>query len=585
MTYLCDGCGYSTEGTSYPLVCPFCGNRYEVSTGVEKSLVEGETLLAEKKNKKAAASYLRAAEGGSVEGAYRYAVFLERGVGTRRDPVGARTYYEYAADRGHSAAAGALARLLMAKGDSRSLRDGIFYLWVAAELGDATSAYLYADHAGENTLYYLTYAALRGNRDAALRAAELLYTRGNREDFPTVKGFLSIAGTLSVKLPLVVAKLAFVAATEPVLPSRNAGSVCYLVGNEAEQRKKYYLALLFYGYAIRENYLPAAVRIGDFFSAGHGVPQSAAVAGKWYLSAAEAGNLSAMVALGEMFRAGKGVEQNDKKALTLFTRCASLGNPKAQFLAAEMHFSGIGTERNLPLALSLYEQSAEQGYGPAIEAKARLSEAVSEMYNKGIAAFREKNYEEAIRVYNIAAELGHSGAIANLGFCYQNGIGCTRNLKKAIAYYRRAAMYGKESARYNLGLCYMNNEGVRFDPAMAEQLLIGSGSPDAPQLVATMKAKKEKKKARALYKTAAILYRKGKADDALRAYMLSAGMGCAHAMAVIGCHYEFSIGVPRSIDTARRWYVKSGLSLSAIDRLKRGFLRITLAVQQGKFVK
>ncbi len=584
MTYLCDGCGYSTEGTSYPLVCPFCGNRYDISIGVEKNLTEGEAFLLEKKNKKAASAYLRAAEGGSVEGAFRYAAFLERGIGTRRDPVGARAYYEYAADRGHAAAAGALARLLLMKEDSRSQRDGVFYLSIAAELGDATAACMYADYAGENALYYLTYAALRGNREAALRAAELLYTAGRREDLPTVKGFLSIASSLAVRLPLAVAKTAFVTAKEPTLPSRNTGAICYLAGSEAEQRKKYYLALLFYGYAMRENYLPAAVRIGDFFASGHGVPQSAAVAGKWYLSAAEAGNLGAMVSLGEMFRAGRGVEQNDKKALTLFSRCASLGNAKAQFLAAEMHFSGIGTERNLPLALSLYEQSAEQNYGPAIEAKERLAAAVSEMYNSGLAAFREKQYEEAVRLYNIAAELGHGGALANLGFCYQNGVGTKRNLKKAVACYRRAAMYGKDSARYNLGLCYMNNEGVRFDPRLAEQLLLGSGSADAPQLVAAMKARKEKKKARDLYKTAAILYRKGKADDALRAYILSAGMGCPHAMAMIGCHYEFSIGVPRSIETARRWYVKSGLSLAAIDRLKRGFLRVTLAVQQGKTI-
>ena len=45
-----------------------------------------------------------------------------------------------------------------------------------------------------------------------------------------------------------------------------------------------------------------------------------------------------------------------------------------------------------------------------------------------------------------------------LGYYYEKGIGCTKDLVKARQYYELAAMHGDVKAKYNIGLFYFNNK-------------------------------------------------------------------------------------------------------------------------------
>lgn len=49
---------------------------------------------------------------------------------------------------------------------------------------------------------------------------------------------------------------------------------------------------------------------------------------------------------------------------------------------------------------------------------------------------------------------GNSIAQCNLGYCYQNGIGCTTNSKKAFEWYQKSAANGNNDGQNNLGNCY-----------------------------------------------------------------------------------------------------------------------------------
>jgi TPR repeat protein len=61
-----------------------------------------------------------------------------------------------------------------------------------------------------------------------------------------------------------------------------------------------------------------------------------------------------------------------------------------------------------------------------------------------------KDYAKALDLYNRAIDLGHSGAINNLGFMYHRGQGIPRDFDKAIGLYRQAINLNNSTAMHNL---------------------------------------------------------------------------------------------------------------------------------------
>ncbi len=580
----CQNCTWETALPPSVPLCPFCGTPYPASEAAESALLIADTARLSHNEKEIAESYRTAADRGSIKAAYEYATMAETGTGMRRNPTDAVTYYTRAASGGNAAAAAALGRILLRDYGKEKSDKALFWLLFATAEGDKDAPYTIAEHyENEDPMYYLTVAAHRKNHKAAVAAARRLDKAGDK-DKKKIRGYLALAEKEALTVPFL--SLKYIAATPelPPVPRGDTISDYLRIGDMASKEKEDYIALTYYAKAAREGSGVAAVRIGNFYATGRSVPKSLSAAGKWYLEAADAGDNDAMVSLGEMFLAGNGIERDVKKALTLFCRCAAVGNAKAEFLAAELYFEGAeeGITRDIPLALSLYEKSAEKGYAPAMDKRSRIFAAVAAVYQTGNDLYKEGRYEEAVKKFTLAAEMGHGAAVSNLGYCYQHGLGCKKNLKTAMALYRRAIMDGKPVARYNLGLCYLQNNGVRFDPRRAEELLYGSGMPDAEALIAEMRARKKKKEANRLYSMGCVLLRKGESMDALRAFTAAAAAGSQKASVLIGCHYEFGTVTSVDMAAARRWYQKSGLSLKSIDRLKRGFLKSCIAASNLK---
>jgi len=152
-------------------------------------------------------------------------------------------------------------------------------------------------------------------------------------------------------------------------------------------------------------------------------------------------------------------------------------------------------------------------------------------YEKGIIAYKRRDYKKAIKYFLKFADSGigkkiSSSAQGYLGYMYENGLGVDKDCVQAIFWYRKAAGLLNPFGQYRLGWMYDIGCGVEKD-----------------------------------YNQAVELYRK------------AAGQGFAPAQYNMGSMYEHGLGVQKNIQRAKVWYQKASdqnytLAKDALDRLK-----------------
>lgn len=115
---------------------------------------------------------------------------------------------------------------------------------------------------------------------------------------------------------------------------------------------------------------------------------------------------------------------------------------------------------------------------PTVYAEAHY--AVAKLYWQGQGVPRDyyKAYDWLVR----AAELGHAGAQAKLGYMYTDGVAVAQDYNQAREWYEKAAKAGDVDGLYNLGIFYLYGWGVEPDRVMAKQYLAAAsalGDPDS----------------------------------------------------------------------------------------------------------
>ncbi|MEA3352529.1 MAG: NifU family protein [Campylobacterota bacterium] len=78
-------------------------------------------------------------------------------------------------------------------------------------------------------------------------------------------------------------------------------------------------------------------------------------------------------------------------------------------------------------------------------------------------AYRAKDYDTALSIWNKEAELKNDQAMANLGLMYLKGEGVDKDFKKAQEWFEKGSSYGNDSANYNLALMYQGAIGIEED--------------------------------------------------------------------------------------------------------------------------
>ncbi|MBF0170479.1 MAG: sel1 repeat family protein [Nitrospinae bacterium] len=101
-------------------------------------------------------------------------------------------------------------------------------------------------------------------------------------------------------------------------------------------------------------------------------PPDPAEAMRWYLAAANGGNLQAAFEVATHYQQGRGVVVDAAEAFRWYSRLAEQGHAGAQYLLGMMYANGEGTPVNRAEALRLLRLAAATGHAQAIEAVARF---------------------------------------------------------------------------------------------------------------------------------------------------------------------------------------------------------------------
>ncbi len=568
----CKNCGSEWQCAGNVVKCPFCAQDCTLPFAeIEALWSEAEAIPAASVKEKTEA-YRRAAEYGYAPAQFALGMCYEDGTGVPRSPSYAVAYYRYSAEQGNAEAAYRLAMLLRKKYMGTPEVDrAYFWLRVAAELGVAAARRVLGDcyATGEGipanplrAAYWYTQACDGGDFLAAYQLAEMYHNgTGVRQNSAYEKYYAEIAynGGIRAADKMIERLGGHVFSEVPArIEIKNRNEDRFELGYRAFGEGKYDVAALMYSLAARDGYAHAQNNLGVCFEKGQGVQQDEHAALLWYRYAAEGGYPMAWVNLGDCYRYGRGTEPDEKQAFACYLRAAEGGLARAQCQVANCYFEGKMTERDITEAMKWYEKAALQGYGEAVERINTIRAGRTEVYNNGVAAYEAGDYEKAVEYYSIAAACGHRGAQCNLGFCYQNGLGCEADVRTAVRYYRMAAEQDSGVAELNLALCYLHGTGgLPYSYRLADEYLRRAqkhGVEQAKELLDENNEKRKKKLARRVYASSAACLHRGDVDGALKLRLIAAELGNARAMGAVGCHYAFGFGVTQDDKLAEQWF-------------------------------
>jgi uncharacterized protein len=83
----------------------------------------------------------------------------------------------------------------------------------------------------------------------------------------------------------------------------------------------------------------------------------------------------------------------------------------------------------------------------------------------------EKNYVKALNYYQLSASKGVIGAMHNIGYFYQHGLGVKTDMSEAVRWYQKSADNGLATAMHDLAVIFHDGvDGIQKDYAKAAGL-------------------------------------------------------------------------------------------------------------------
>lgn len=276
-------------------------------------------------------------------------------------------------------------------------------------------------------------------------------------------------------------------------------------------------------------------------------------------SAAEKGEPKAALALGDLYLSGRLGEEDPFAAERSYTLAAELGDAVGYRRLGDLALEGRCGTRNLPLAISFYDRGAAAGDASSAKKAEKIRTDREEMCRRGEAVF-DTAPEEAFRLFSLSELLGYPPAKTRLAECYLRGIGTEPDRHEAFIRYRDAYEAGEREALLPLALCYARGIGTAQSFSRADALIREAeraGDTRGRSILLSLYEKKKKKLLRRLYSDVMHLFHLSRYADAARVAERGAFLGEAHCTFLLGCFYEFGVGVPCNRERAFLFYERA----------------------------
>ena len=521
--------------------------------------------------------YRKAADQGSDFGQYYLAEMYENGYGVEKNVTEARRWYQKAADQGYEKAKEKLAG--MGSGvsasasevsdwknkaykyyDDKQYQEAMPWFRKAADAGDAEAAYFVG------ALYYFGYGVAQDYKEAAKwykqsalggdaagqYALGLIYESGRRGvDKNVTEAKLWYQKSADQGHEEAIERLKVLSGTTTASTSGKTYKEYEKIADEFYNKKNYTEALKYYKLSAPGNDGGVFNRLGYMYSEGVGVDVDVTEAAKWFRKSAEQGYMIGQYNIGLMYELGRGIGKDVNEAIRWYRKAADQGYQNAKDKLAKLSDTGTTLskteikyyvdkadkyykEKNFQEALKNYLIAANAGDDYAQNWVGWMYQ-----YAEGV----ERNYEGAYRWHLKAAENGNVYSMNSLGILFEKGQGVEVNLSKAVEWYRKAANTGNVYGQYNLGRMYENGRGVTKSIVLAKQWYekaAAQNNDDAQNSLGTIYYNGE-----------------GVTKDYAKAmewYRKAADQGNMYGEFNIGLLYEFGYGVTKNLDEAAKWY-------------------------------
>lgn len=249
-------------------------------------------------------------------------------------------------------------------------------------------------------------------------------------------------------------------------------------------------------------------------------------ADKWYMSAAEGGNIKAQMWLSRLYLADK----KNEEAFKWLKKASAQGSREAHEMLAKCYLDGTGVPKSNIDAYAYLNISVFIGDGRSsgltelelkmspeekrlglqrtkelhVEIDGRIKHSANKQIMIGMALMRGDETDqyglssffqvgpsdptEAVRWFRKAADQGDPDGQYRLGSAYASGVGVKEDKSEAAKWYLKAAEHGLTIAQYMLGHAYETGEGVPKDEieAYAYFNLAGATDKDARGRVSSL---------------------------------------------------------------------------------------------------
>lgn len=180
---------------------------------------------------------------------------------------------------------------------------------------------------------------------------------------------------------------------------------------------------------------------------------------------AEQGNVNAQLSLAFAYILSDGCKKDDAEALKWFIKAADQNSIRAEWNVALCYDNGEGTQMNKIEAIKWYKkvyfnQKPDDKEAKSLKAGSRNRLGQLYLYDE-----KARDYNQAIRWLRESADYGSDTALNNLGLCYYNGWGVTKNLVEAFAYFNLS----QSNEKSNSGIDYLQLLKTVLTPSEIEE--------------------------------------------------------------------------------------------------------------------